>query len=250
MKIKLATSALALTLLLPAAAVAQVGDYAQVIEVDATSPTDFENHFGMFRNWSLDQGNDWTWLAFEVIMGERTGQYVFGSFNHDMADWDAPPVDMAASREQQLRHIAPYTDSYRGGMMRNRRELSTQAADAPIRPIYQVITFDVKLGKEEAFMEVLGALKNAVEAASAPIEFNVFQTFVGSNGSQFIVSVPFANFAAMEPGADDGFETLMEGVYGEFHSDTMMDLFNASVITSKTELFVLRPDLSMNLPGM
>ena len=51
-------------------------------------------------------------------------------------------------------------------------------------------------------------------------------------------------------GADDGFETLMEGVYGEFHSDAMLDLFNASVLTSRTELLVLRPDMSMNLPGM
>ena len=41
----------------------------------------------------MDQGNDWTWLAFEVAMGERTGQYVFGTFNHAMADFDSPPVE-------------------------------------------------------------------------------------------------------------------------------------------------------------
>ena len=46
------------------------------------------------------------------------------------------------------------------------------------------------------------------------------------------------------------FLILRSRSFCEFHSDAMLDLFNASVISSKTELFVLRPDLSFNLPEM
>ncbi len=250
---KAATALLALTLFLPFGVTAQAtpGDFAQVIEVDvAGSPAEFERHFTMFRDWAVGEGSSWTWVAFEIAMGERSGQYVFGTFNHQMADWDTPDLDPAAVREQQWRHVAPYVESFRAQLIRNRRELGTAAADAPLRPLYQVVTFAVHSGREEAFMQFLGALKNAFESSGAPAEYSVFQGMVGSVGSEWVISIPYADFASMAPADDDAFETLLEGVYGEFHADAMQDLFNEAVASVKSELLVLRPDLSANLPAM
>jgi hypothetical protein len=254
---KLAATLFVLAVLAPVATSAQEampGDFAQVIDVKVNSGQagDYENHMKMFQEWYLGQGGSWAWAAFEITMGERTGQYAFGSFNHQMSDWDTPDVDPAASREQQRRHLAPYTDSYEARLIRNRRDLGTVAAGAPLKRMYQVTTFQLNPGMDEAFAEVLAGVKHALTQAGAAeeVQYSVFQSVVGSTGSEWVISWGYDDFASMAPGDEDAFENLMEGVYGEYHSDAMMDLLNETIASARSELLVLRPDLSMNLPPM
>ena len=55
----------------------------------------------------------------------------------------------------------------------------------------------------------------------------------------------------MEPGAaeeGDPLIALLEGVYGEFEAQALMDGVDKITASHMIELFVFRPDLSMNMP--
>lgn len=254
---RLAAILFGFALIMPVATSAQdaaPGDFAQVIDVKVNpgQAGDYETHMKMFQEWYTGQGGSWVWVAFEVAMGERSGQYAFGSFNHQMSDWDTSDVDPAASREQQRRHLAPYTESFKTRLIRNRRDLSTVQAGAPLKRMYQVTTFQLNPGMDETFAEVLSGVKHALTQAGAAedVQYSVYQGMIGSRGGEWVISWGYDDFASMAPGDEDAFENLMEGVYGEFHSDAMMELFDKAVASAHTELLVLRPDLSMNLPPM
>lgn len=233
---------------------AMPGEFAQVYQVTPLQGQvgDFENHMKAYINWAVGQGASWSWVAFEVVMGERSGQYMFGTFNHEMADWDTPDIDQEADRAATMQHIMPYAQGYQGQFMRNRRELGTSSADAPLRPFYQVIRFQLNNGQDETFIQALTMLKGALDSAgmSGEFEYSVFQSIIGGSGGEWAISIPHETFASMAPGEDDAMEQLIASVYGEFHADTLTEMFNEAVASVNSELFVLRPDLSINLPPM
>lgn len=248
---RLVVTLLALALLIPVGTAAQgAPDFAMVYTVTPMQgqAADFENHTKMYIDWLGNQGGEFVWAAFEIMMGERSGQFVFGTFNHAMADFDTPDVDPAAQQEQMARHVTPYAAGYVGQLMRERRDLQTSPDDAPLSPYYQVIRFQIHPAEAETWTQALGMVKGAME--SAGFEYSVFQTIVGGGASEWAISIPYASMAAMEPGDDDAMMQLIASQYGEFHAETLEEMFNKSVLSSSSELFALRADMSVNLPPM
>ena len=228
---------------------APAGTVAQVVVADPLPghASAFEDGVRQHMEWYADNGS-WQWNAFEIAMGERTGQYVFGTFNHAYADWDTPDVDQQENDRSIDRNIAPHVADVQVGLMQLRTDLSVLQPDRPLRPLYEVLTFDLHVGKDLQFAHVLSMLKEALANAPEPVEYFVYQEAQGGSG-QFVVSVPYDNFASMSgPGADNGFSALMREAHGEFAAQNFLDQFNQAVASMTSEVFVLRPDLSVNQP--
>jgi hypothetical protein len=58
----------------------------------------FENGYKRHLAWHREHRDPWTWLGWTIISGERTGDFVDGTFFHAWADFDAPvaPAEDAA----------------------------------------------------------------------------------------------------------------------------------------------------------
>ncbi len=209
----------------------------------------FEKGVKDYMAWAKGAGAQWTWLGFEIVMGERTGQFVFGTFGHEYADWDTPDLAPAQSGPQVDRLIAPHVEDVVVSLVQLRPELSMLVPDAPVRPLYEVITLDVKPGGTAAMRHWLEKLKKAFEAAGAPAEYFVYQGAQGSSGDTWIVSIPHASFASMGgPGEDDWMQNMMESAYGEYEAREIMEMPADFIASSWSEVFAFRPDLSLNLP--
>lgn len=240
--------ALALAAFAPAvAAQGAPGTVAQLIVVEPLNGHAVELEEGVRTHMDnmRKAGETWTWTGFEVVMGERTGSYVWGSFNHQYADWDSPDVDPQTASASIDRNIAPHVENVRVSLANLRTDLSVTTEDRTIRPMYEVLTFRLKGGKDLQFASAVGMVKEAVERGGGGVEFLVYQFAQGSNG-EWVISIPHTSFASMGTMNNDGFWAMMRDAHGEHGADTWQQLMDASVASMTSEIFQSRPDLSFN----
>ena len=99
------------------------------------------------------------------------------------------------------------------------------------------------------FANVLRKLKHANEQMGLDIGYSVFRPRIGGVGNQWVISVPHGSFAEFGEGSDDWMEQLLLEVYGPADMESIMEDLDDSIASAKSELFVVRRDLSMNLPS-
>jgi hypothetical protein len=205
----------------------------------------FEEGAKKHMEWYADAGGTWPWAVFEVSMGERTGQWVWFSGSHSYADFDTPDVDPTESDRSLERNITPHVSNVEVSLTRLMPDLSMIVADAPVRPLYEVITFQLKPGKDAQFTHVLKKLKTAFAGLGDQVEYGVYQAAQGGRGGQWLVSIPHESFASM--GGDADFEGLMAEVLGDFEAQSVLDMLDDAIASETREVFALRSDLSLNL---
>ena len=211
---------------------------------------DFEEGVRDHLSWAMDNGSDWTWRAWEFIAGERTGSYLFATGNHGWADFDSPPVDPMANRGSVQERIAPHVDEVYVSWSRVLTDLSMTNPDEPVRPMVELITMQVDPQHQNTFEAVMADFKASLEAAAPESRFTVYQRAVGGNGSEYVLAVPRANWAAFDGvGATDGLRPPMEAMYGRAGTDRLQAMFGEAVLSTRSEVMVFRPDLSQIPPG-
>ena len=226
-----------------------MGDMGQVVVVDPLpgNAAGFEEGIRRHLDWVRSAGSSWSWLGFEIIMGERTGQYMFGTFNHAYADWDTPDVDQQASGESFDRNVALFVDNATSSLIRLRPELSMATPGQAPRPLYEVITFQVKPGKDRAFEHFWVKFREAVEATALDGEYFIYQYAQGAPGGTWVVSIPHGSFAEMESPVG-WMDTMFEEAFGAFEGQAILDEAGELLISLSSEIFQFRPDLSVNVP--
>jgi hypothetical protein len=250
----LAVAALAAALgILPASSQAQDagGNIAQTVIVDPLPGHGlaFEEGMKAHQENMIRAGDESVWVTFEIVAGERSGQFMVGSFGHDWADFDqAPPVDPARAQESMADNIMPHVGDFRVQWMERLVDLGGWTPDSPQAPMYEVVSFQVRTGMDSAFENFLKKMKHALEEAGTMPAYSVFVPVLGGNGGQWAISVPHQTMAEFGGPSRDWMEQLLVQVYGHADMQVIIDGLNAAVESTTSELFVLRPDLSMNLP--
>jgi hypothetical protein len=239
--------------ILPASSQAQGagGNVAQTVIVDPLPGHGLAFEEGMKAHQAnmIRAGDESVWVTFEIVAGERSGQFMVGSFGHAWADFDAAPsVDAARAQESMADNISPHVGDFRVQWMERLVDLGGWTPDTPQAPMYEVVTFQVRAGMDSAFENFLKKVKHALEEAGTMPAYSVFVPALGGNGGQWAVSVPHQTFAEFGGPSRDWMEQLFVQVYGHADMQVIIDGLNAAVESSTSELFVLRPDLSMNLP--
>lgn len=194
-------------------------------------------------------GDESVWVTFEIAAGERSGQFMVGTFDHAWSDFDeAPTVDPARAQESMDDNIAPHVQDFRMQWMERMVDLGGWTPESPRAPMYEVITFQIRPGKDRVFEHFLTKLKGAMSEMGSIPAYSVFMPVLGGVGGQWAVSVPHQSFTEFGDGSRDWMEQLLVQVYGHADMQAIIDMADSSVESSTSELFVLRPDLSMNLP--
>lgn len=195
-------------------------------------------------------GDTSTWMVFEIAAGERTGQYMVASFSHTWDFFDQPPtVDQEEAQASMQANIVPHVQGVQTQWMVRRSDLGQWTAATPVAPMYEVITFEVRGNMNPTFANVLAKLKHANEEMGVDGGYSVFRPRVGGTGNQWVLSVPHQNFAGFGEGEEDWMEQLLVQVYGPVEMQSIMDDLDDAIVSAKSELFVVRRDLSMNMPS-
>ncbi len=245
----LGSSLLALAAEAPAIAQEPTGLMGYVVAVDPLPGhgSQFEEGAKRHMEWYADAGGSWSWAVFEIIMGERTGQYVFGSFNHAYADFDTSDVDPQGSAASIDRNVAPHTENVVASMVRFRDDLSMAEPGQPLRPIYEVLSFEVKPGHNEDFEHFWVKFREAIQASGMPAEYFVYQYAQGGKGGTWVISIPHESFAEME-GPEGWMEDMFEQAYGKFEGRALMEMVGEIMTSFTSEIFAYRADMSVNVP--
>lgn len=234
-----------LLMALPIAAQEQAGNLGRVyfIKPKAGMELQYEEAAKRHTEWHRQQKDTWTWHTWQVVIGERLGQYVVGTFNHTWEDFDAHAEFDAADTAHVLADLSKYTASVRNVITRYRPDISTQPrSDTPL-PLSQLFTYRVKSGKLVDFNYYERKVYEAIKRTRWPARTFWHRAINGTNGSVFYRISSRENWAGFKP-PDKSFAEMMTLAYGPGEAEALREVFRQSVGSMRSETVQYRPDLS------
>lgn len=204
----------------------------------------FENGVREYLDWAASAGDDWTWAAFQVMSGDDTGGYMWVSVNHAWSDFDNPPLDQAESNAQMAEKIAPHAGPAVHRYTNVRTDLSVYSRTGPA-PMYQVVEYHVSPTGRAAFENGFAQFRKAVQETGADVEYVIHELVSGGAEGTYWLAIPMDSYAELEPGNP---MAIMAEAFGQTAAMQLGDAWSESIRYAESTLYVLRPDLSMNLP--
>lgn len=231
----------------PRSAAAQTVGQAAIVKVLPGHQMDFMEGVRAHRDWYEDAGGEWSWMVMEIVMGERTGQFVFWTPNHSYADFDGPEARMEGADESYYRNIAPHVESTEAFMLVTDEDRSMLDPDAPPAPMYEVLTFQTAGPSSDMAMEaVMDRVHDAISGMMPDMRYTVFRGAQGTDLGTWIVSVAHQDFASMA-GEGGNMEEMFGTVVGEMEARGLVRMMEDAMTSGTSEVFVVRPDLSVNM---
>ena len=218
---------------------------ALIYESRSKPGADFEAAAKAHFAWHKQQNDTWSYSLFQVISGERTGEYIGGTFGHDWKDFDEhakfEQADMANARET----LFPAIESFKTSYWLYRRDLSLNVPEqSGPDPLVEVITFYLK---PDAWMpaveDVIKKVNDAAKKSNYSIHGGWYQLLNGDDGSQLVLTVGHKTWADMQP-PNKTFEAMLAEVYGADATHSLFKTFDGSLRRSRSEIIQYRPDLS------
>ena len=211
--------------------------------VKGTDVEAFERAARSHNQWHRQQGDPWIWAAYQAMTGPT--EYVFVSPGHRWADFDSPPLDMAADLAHWAGSGGRHTQTEVFRIWQELPALSNQPADPTAFPVVQVLEFQIRPGgDEEAIWNAVGKYKEAVGEQG---NFGWARVVSSEQTPRFFAALWHPNFAALDSPAPDPL-TVMAEAHGRAEARAAADAFNANAAVVSTRIWVLRPDLSY-MPG-
>lgn len=236
-------------LLLPTSAAAQGmsgGNVSEIVRISVRDGHGVEFEEGVKRHMEMaeDQGNPSPWLVWEVMTGERTGEYVVGTFGHAWSDFDVMPDDPQRAQQSFTRNVEPHLAAAEVSFWTLREDLSAAMPEGEPTPFLQVYHYmprpDGAMTAEQGFTQV----KEAALAADWPGATWMIQQLVnGGPGPHYAVVIPTESFADMEEPSPSMYEMLVEEM-GEDETNAMFEAFVGAMRSEASEMFAFRRDLS------
>lgn len=195
-------------------------------------------------------GGDAVWLAFEVILGPRSGQYMYGMFNAAGADFGNMGGDQEAIEESFRENVAPHAGDYEAQILRRMVDLGTWTPEDPMAPMYEVIRMWVKPGQDAFMSHLMTKVRGVMSEAYPDYRWSVWTAAAGATGSEWILTFPMQDFSVYDDYDPMGFPRALAGAYGHTEMEMLLDGLSEAVMKQTHEVFVVRQDMSVNYPEM
>ncbi|MGH9803927.1 MAG: hypothetical protein ACRD4D_02050 [Candidatus Acidiferrales bacterium] len=236
-----------LLLALPAAAQMAGGDIVKVFFVHPKPgmTKEFEAALKKHMEWHAQQKDTWTWLAWQTIVGEGTGSYGVGTFDHHWADFDNLPYDEAADAAHAAATFSPTVERVVPTFWRLMKEVSSPP-DAP-PAMSQVYTFHVKVGEGQHFDHLIKKFHEAIQKTKWPVHYEWYQLLVGGQTPQYVLVIPHPTWASFKP-LDKPFPAMLEEAFGRMEATHMLEAFSKTIRSEESEVVRERPDLGYTPP--
>jgi hypothetical protein len=187
-------------------------------------------------------GDTWTWNTWQIVTGDRYGEYVINSPYHTWEDLDAD----AAFHQKRIMffrlNVIPFVES----MSREICEF-TEYCNIPEDPeqwnLMEIGYIWIKEGHIEDFQKVIKKAHEALEAGGKPFYYIWSVQRSGGYGTRFSLINPHKNWAEFATPEKTVYQYMVEA-FGEEETQKLGGLWIKSVMKTMDAAVQFRPDLS------
>jgi len=195
--------------------------------------------------WHAKNTPNWRYNIYQVVNGERIGNYVATSCGHGWADFDEYQKLEDADNADVAANIAPHTAHISSAIYAARQDMSltdmTQMADEP--QFSQVTIFTMKPGAAPAFAAAVQKVKEHQIKANRPRN-SVWLQLLNGGEPHFVLIVARKNWADFAGDGGPGPRAVTDAAMGAEASAALWKEFNDSISRSESEVAMFRKDLS------
>ena len=187
--------------------------------------------------WHKSQGDDWSWVGWFVVNGERRDRFIDATPNHQWADFDHWKVNGAENNRLNNIHWVPYVERASGGY-----KIISEAHSQYKKGWYkskwlQVYTVKLHSGREKEFQEVLLAYKNSLKELLKGNSFVWMKIVSGGATPSYQLFIALDTIESL---------SLCESVFElSGLSKELRDKYNLSVQSTSSELWSYSASLSL-----
>jgi len=195
--------------------------------------------------WHKQQNDPLPLLVWEILSGDDTGTFIVGHFSQHWADYDKPPVTDEADLAEFQKVVGTYVDSVALRYYDFMPKISNESGDTTPSKFSEIITFQVRYGKESDFRSAISRVYDASQKTKWPVNYGWYALVNGGQTGIFVLSLPRKNWADFEDKPDvKPFREMLKEAFGQAEADSILDRIDHSVEKESSEIIQYRPDLS------
>ena len=195
-------------------------------------------------DWHRSKKDTWSWPVWEIVSGERTGQYVIGTFGHPWKDLDRGEFGAADRADAIANQGARGTVAVE--LWRSLPELSRPPEGEPALAV--AYYSHLNQGMMDDYMRAVRKINDAISKANWG--GGGYRSVVVASGEDPTVVRWSARSSWGDFGpAETPFMEMMEKAYGRQEVASIMDTITRSTHCRRSEVWASRPDLSYEPPG-
>ena len=204
----------------------------------------FEEGYKRHLEWRRRNQDHWTWYGWQVITGTHVGYFMDGTFGHRWEDFDRP-VAPAEDAADNVQNVSPYGDFLSVSQYVLRPELSHGhlLEEQTPSPSIELLHFQIHLGKESDFEEILRKVHAATVKGNSPRRHTWYQLVNGGEQSTYILMLPHDKFSELQSSSKP-LTSMLEGAYPPAETKRLSNLLSAAVREVRSETLRYRTDMS------
>ena len=200
------------------------------------------------KEWGYTEfGDGRLLLTWQIVTGERVGQYVVATVAERWEDLDARPEGAAGAGDDFYSNVYPYVKSLSSSITVQHSDISRVHTLFYAEPLVEVIRFHLRFGTEGDFTYVQRKIREAIEKTVYSIRYKWWdqwhQLVSGGEQPTFILIRAHSRLADLEP-PEKSVESILEDVYGREETSSLMRRFGRSVKKAQNAIWFFRYDLS------
>jgi len=193
--------------------------------------------------WHRDKNDPLPLYVWEVVSGERTGQYLVAVSVKDWEVFDSTPVSIEENKKRFMETFKTEVMGVRTFFMDHLVEVSRNPDMETPAPMTILRYYKVAYGKWGDFYNLLRKFREAAEVGEWPVRYSWFSVNNGAEEPMFVEAIPKKNWADMSPPAKAPLQLAMD-LFGPEETISMTNLMSVIVEKEDSEILRYRPDLS------
>jgi len=208
------------------------------------SKTQYEEGRAQKAKWHREKKDPMPLYVWEVISGERTGQYMVAVSTEAWAGFDNSAVSADENTEKFQELMGKYVVSVQTHFLDHLPDVSWhETEDQPPPPLAVMRVFDIEYGKWGEFYTLLRKFREAAEEGDWPRQYSWFSLNRSGPEPTFVELVGKENWAAMAPPEKSPLQLIVD-LFGHQDSMATMNALGNIVKSETSQVLRFRSDLS------
>lgn len=200
--------------------------------------------------WHKSKNDPRPLFVWETMTGDHMGTYIVGQPAVTWKEMDTPPISDDMDQDMWQRTMGDYTQTLVAQYYEHQPDWSWPSTETMPAKYSEVITFNVKQGKFDAFVADAKKITTAIAKAKYGSHYNFYTLSFGGKGGTVVLVVDHPNYADFAQ-PDKPFDKMLEESLGTKAAATaLLAHVDTTVDSTEAQIIKFRPDLSYIPDGM
>lgn len=184
------------------------------------------------------------WYTWEVINGDRAGNFITGTFDHYWKDFDGREAFDALDAADMAKTAGPATEASSDGYWIHMGDASRNEPGATGPSKYsQLVHYYVRIADVPRFEDALETITAELNKTTWTTYSSWYRLASGGDGPHYVLSTRRNSFADFAP-PEKGLLSVLTDSMGAIKATALLDVVRGSTERLYSELIQYRPDLS------